>query len=105
MSHPIIPVAFAFAFASASAPAQLAKEHRRKGFRNSYPNSVLPLREVDLLLPLSLGDLGSLVLGESSAQRAGQFGAEVEREVRLVLVEQAELRALAGVDDGEDAGD
>lgn len=32
------------------------------------------------------------------------LGTEVEREVLLVLVEEAELGALVGVDDGEDTG-
>ena len=33
------------------------------------------------------------------------LGAEVERQVLLALVEDAELSALVGVDDGEDASD
>lgn len=58
-----------------------------------------------LLLGLLLGDGVDLVLGHSPADGAGLLGAEVERQVLLALVEDAELGALVGVDDGEDAGD
>lgn len=71
----------------------------------SHLNSVLPLGEVDLLLLLLVGLRGSLVLGEPAAEGAGELGAEVKREELLVLVEEAELRALVGVDDGEDTSD
>ena len=60
---------------------------------------------MDLLLPLPLSGGGGLVLCESSTQSAGQLRTQIEREVRLVLVEQAELGALVGVDDGEDTSD
>lgn len=60
---------------------------------------------MDLLLPLPLSDGCGLVLGESSAESASELGTEVKREVRLVLVEQTELGALVGVDDGENASD
>lgn len=60
---------------------------------------------MDLPLPLLLGDHRGFVLGETAAHGTGELGAEVEREVFLVLVEQAQLGALVGVDDGEDAGD
>jgi len=52
-----------------------------------------------------LGKEGGLVLGHSPADGAGLLGAEVEGHVLLALVEDAELSALVGVDDGEDAGD
>lgn len=71
----------------------------------SYLNSVLPLGEVDLLLALALGLQGSLVLGETAAESTGELGAEVKRSVLLALVEQAELSALVGVDDGQNASD
>ena len=71
----------------------------------SYLNGVLPLGEVDLALPLLLGDPGGLVLGETAAQLTGELGAKVEREVLLVLVEQTQLSALVGVDDGENTSD
>ena len=71
----------------------------------SYLNSVLPLREVDLALALLLGDAGGLVLGETAAQLTGKLGTEVKRNVFLVLVEQTQLGALVGVDDGENTGD
>lgn len=46
-----------------------------------------------------------IVLGQPAADGTGLLRAEVERRVLLVLVEQAELVSLLGVDDGEDAGD
>lgn len=58
-----------------------------------------------LLLLLLLGDDALLVLGKSPSHGAGLLGAEVEREVLLVLVEDTELRTLVDVDDGEDTGD
>lgn len=69
----------------------------------SYLDSILPLGEVHLLLLLLLRDEGSLMLGELSAHGTGALGAEVKRKVFLVLVEEAELVALVGVDDREDA--
>lgn len=72
---------------------------------HSYLDGVLPLGEVDLLLPLLLRLLVGLVLGHAAAHSTGVPGAEVEREVLLVLVEQAELGALVEVDDGENASD
>lgn len=45
------------------------------------------------------------MLGESSANGAGLLGSEVEGKVFLVLVEDPQLSALVGVDDGEDTGD
>ena len=52
-----------------------------------------------------VGGLGTLVLGETAADLTGELGAEVEREVLLVLVEQTQLSALVGVDDGENTSD
>lgn len=60
---------------------------------------------MDVLLLLLLGDDALLLLGESSPQSTGLLGAEIKRSVLLVLVEDAELRALVDVDDGEDTGD
>lgn len=60
---------------------------------------------MDLLLPLLLGDLHGLVLGETAAEVASELGAEVKRKVFLVLVEQTQLGALVGVDNSQDAGD
>lgn len=71
----------------------------------SYLDGVLPLGEVDLLLALALSLEGGLVLGEAAAESTGEPGAEVKRKVLLVLVEEAELGALVGVDDGEDTSD
>lgn len=71
----------------------------------TYLDGILALREVHVLLALLLGDERSLVLGESSTDGTGVLGSEVEREVLLVLVEEAELDALVGLDDGQDTGD
>lgn len=53
------------------------------------------------LLQNSRGVLG----GQAAADGTGLLGPEVKGQVLLVLVEQAELSPLLGVDDGEDAGD
>lgn len=45
------------------------------------------------------------MLGQAPPDRAGLFGSQVEGEVLLLLVEDAELLSLVRVDDGEDAGD
>ena len=77
-----------------------------KGCRRvSYLNGVLPLGEVDGTLAELVGGLGTLVLGETAADLTGELGAEVEREVLLVLVEQTQLSALVGVDDSENTSD
>lgn len=60
---------------------------------------------MDLPLALLLGNAGALVLGHAAAHVAGELRAEVEGKVFLVLVEQAQLGALVGVDDGQDASD
>lgn len=73
--------------------------------RVSYLNGVLPLGEVDGTLAELVGGLGTLVLGETAADLTSELGAEVEREVLLVLVEQTQLSALVGVDDGENTSD
>ena len=71
----------------------------------SHLDGVVSLGEVGLLLLLLLGDDALLLLGEGSPQSAGLLRAEVKRKVLLALVEDAELRALVDVDDGEDTGD
>lgn len=73
--------------------------------RVSYLDGVLPLGEVDGTLAELVGGLGTLVLGETAADLTGELGAEVEREVLLVLVEQTQLSALVGVDDSENTSD
>lgn len=80
------------------------KESRDKDCR-PYLDGKLPLREVNVLLALLLGDKRSLVLGESSADGAGLLWSEVEGKVLLVLVEETELGALVGLDDCQDTGD
>ena len=86
-------------------------ERQRKKRGNTFTKArlcldgVLSLGEVCVPLLLLLSDERSLVLGESSADGAGLLGAEVEGQVLLALVEDAELSALVGVDDGEDASD
>jgi hypothetical protein len=71
---------------------------------SSYLNGELPLGEVDLALALLVGGTGSLVLGETAADLTGELGAEIEGSVLLALVEETELGALVGVDDGHHAG-
>jgi hypothetical protein len=60
---------------------------------------------VGLALGLLLENTGSILLGETATDGAGLLWAEVERQVLLLLVEEAELGALVGVDDGQDLGD
>lgn len=52
-----------------------------------------------------LKSAGSVLLGKTATDGAGLLGAEVKREVLLVLVEETELSPLLGVDDGEDTSD
>lgn len=52
------------------------------------------------LLQLSRGVLG----GQAAADGTSLLGAEVEGKVLLVLVEQAHVVSLLGVDDGQDTG-
>lgn len=68
-------------------------------------DSVLSLREMNGALLRLLQGLLALVLRQASSDGTGLLWSEVEWEVLLVLVEQAELRALVGVDDCEDLGD
>lgn len=71
----------------------------------THLDGVFALGEVLLallgLLQLSRGVLG----GQAAADGTGLLGAEVEGQVLLVLVEQAHVVSLLGVDDGQDAGD
>ena len=68
-------------------------------------DGVLALWEVggalDGLLELASG----INLGQTAADSASLLWAEVKWHVLLVLVEQTELCALVGVDDGQDLGD
>lgn len=68
-------------------------------------DGVLALREVDVALGGLLKDTGGVLLGQTATDGTGLLGAEVEGKVLLVLVEQAKLGALVGVDDGQDLGD
>lgn len=52
-----------------------------------------------------LQGLLTLVLAQTSADGTGLLWSEVEGKVLLVLVEEAELGALVGVDDCEDLCD
>jgi len=58
-----------------------------------------------LSLLLLLRHPARIFLRQPSPDRACLLGSEVEWEVLLVLVEDPELRALVGVDDGQDFGD
>jgi len=55
------------------------------------------------LLRLQQGLL-ALVLAQASSDGTGLLRSEVEREVFLILVEEAELCSLVGVDDCENLG-
>lgn len=71
----------------------------------AYLDGILPLGEVSRpLLRLQQGLL-ALVLAQTSSDGAGLLWSEVEGEVFLVLVEEAELCSLIGVNDGKDLGD
>ena len=65
--------------------------------------SKLARREVDLLLLCLHQHSGGFLLGESSADGAGLLRPQVERDILLALVEEAELGALLEVDDGQNA--
>jgi hypothetical protein len=72
---------------------------------DAYLDGILPLRKVSRsLLRLQQGLL-TLVLAQASSDGTGLLWSEVEWEVFLVLVEEAELGSLVGVDDCEDLGD
>lgn len=60
---------------------------------------------MDGTLALLVGGLSALVLGKTATDLTGELGAEIERKVLLVLVEETQLSALVGVDDGENASD
>lgn len=47
----------------------------------------------------------AVLLRESSPDGTGLLWSEVERKVLLVLVEETQLSALVGVDDGQDLSD
>jgi hypothetical protein len=63
------------------------------------------LGEVGGSLLRLLEHLAGLSGRQASSDCASLLGAEVQRQVLLVLVEQAELRSLLEVDDGEDTSD
>jgi hypothetical protein len=46
-----------------------------------------------------------VLLGQAATDGTGLLGPEVKGQVLLVLVEEAELGPLLGVDDGQDTGD
>lgn len=72
---------------------------------NAHLDGKVALGEVAKLLLCLLGGDALLLGGEGAAHSTGLLAAEVEGKVLLVLVEDAELRALVDVDDGEDTGD
>jgi hypothetical protein len=72
---------------------------------NAYLDGIFPLGKVSRpLLRLQQGLL-ALVLAQASSDGTGLLRSEVEGEVFLVLVEEAELCSLVGVDNCEDLGD
>jgi hypothetical protein len=73
-------------------------------YLNAYLDGIFPLGKVSRpLLRLQQGLL-ALVLAQASSDGTGLLRSEVEGEVFLVLVEEAELCSLVGVDDCEDLG-
>lgn len=58
-----------------------------------------------LLLLLLLRHSAGILLRQRTADRSGLLGSQVERQVLLLGVEQAQLVALVGVDDGQGTGD
>lgn len=66
----------------------------------THLDSILPLGEVGLLLRRLECLAGRFVLGQPPPDGAGLLGAEVERQVLLAFIENAELLALGRVDDG-----
>lgn len=74
-------------------------------FKQSYLHGEVPLREVSLLLLLLLGDACRILWRQTAADGASLLGTKIEWQVLLFLVEETELGALVGVDDGEHASD
>lgn len=83
----------------------LNKIHRIPSPSSTHLNSKIPLRKMPLPLLLLLRDQARLLLRQAPPHGARLLRAQVEGHVLLVFVEDAELGALVGVDDGEDAGD
>ena len=71
----------------------------------TYLDGVLALREVRQPLLLALGGSAGLGLGQAAADGAGLLGPQVERQVLLALVVQAQLLARVRVDHRQHAGD
>lgn len=70
----------------------------------AYLDSISPLGKVYALLLLSLCPYRGLLLRQPSSDGTSLLGSEVERQVLLLRIEEAELRSLVGIDDGEDFG-
>ena len=68
-------------------------------------DGILPLGEMHLPLLLLLSDSAGVLLAQSPSDGTGLLDSEVERQVLLALVEETELVALVGVDDGQGTGD
>ena len=88
-----------------SNPSSTPHNHLSQQHLSLSLDGVLALWEVGRALDGLLKLASRVLLGETATDGTGLLGAEVEREVLLVLVEQAELGALVGVDDGQDLGD
>ena len=71
---------------------------------SAYLDSILPLREMHRPLRRLLQHPRLILLRQPSPNSPRLLRSEVEREIFLVLVEEAELCALVGVDDSEDFG-
>lgn len=88
-----------------ASPGKPGRAWERGLSSSTHLDSVFALREVLLallgLLQLPRGVFG----GQAAADGTGLLGAEIEGHVLLVLVEQAHVVSLLGVDDGQDTSD
>jgi hypothetical protein len=83
---------------------QIPRSPRSWQMSNAYLDSILPLGEMSRAFLRFQQCLLTLVLAQASSNGTGLLWSEVEGEVFLVLVEEAELRTLVGVDNCEDLG-
>jgi hypothetical protein len=71
----------------------------------TYLDSILPQWEMRSALLALLRHLLAFMLVQTSPDSASLFWSQIEGQVLLVLIEEAELRTLVCVDDCEDLGD
>lgn len=61
----------------------------RKALGKTHLDGILPWREMRLLLPLLLRHSRGIVLGKTATNGARALGTQIERQVFLVMVEDA----------------